>query len=202
MQKLPLDFYLRSDVLIIARELLGKSIFTKDPLTGQVTGGVIVETEAYAGIIDKASHAYNNRRTARTEVMFQQGGIAYVYLCYGMYYLINVVTNVTDIPHAILIRAIEPTDGIEIMLKRRKQTALSRQTAGGPGLVTLALGIDKMFQGCPFLSERLWIADKQQVIDDSLIIASPRVGVSYAQEDALLPYRFRIKDNKWTSSAK
>src|SRR3954469_4711741 len=115
MQKLPLSFYLRKDVVKISKELLGKVLVTN--WRGELTSGRIVETEAYEGEIDKASHAFKGR-TARTEVIFGEGGRAYVYLCYGIHQMFNIVTNRNDIPHAILIRAVEPIQGIDIMLKR------------------------------------------------------------------------------------
>jgi DNA-3-methyladenine glycosylase len=120
--KLALEFYSRKDVELIARQLLGKVLCSN--IEGDITCGMIVETEAYAGITDRASHAYGGRRTARTEIMYRPGGTAYVYLCYGIHHLFNVVTNVQDQPHAVLIRAIEPIEGIDVMLKRRKQTKL------------------------------------------------------------------------------
>src|SRR3982750_593315 len=120
--KIPKSFYLRHDVVSISKELLGKYLFTK--IEGTVTAGIITETEAYAGQIDKASHAYNNRRTARTEVMFSEGGVAYVYLCYGIHHLFNIVTNMADVPHAVLVRAVEPLEGIKYMLQRRGKKEL------------------------------------------------------------------------------
>src|SRR4029077_4625899 len=122
MPKLPRSFYLREDVLQITKESLGKFLVTK--ITCVITGGMITEAEAYAGEIDSASHAFKGRRTRRNEIMFAHGGAAYVYICDGIHHLFNVVTNQRDIPHAILIRGIEPTEGIEVMLKRRKMKAL------------------------------------------------------------------------------
>ena len=127
--KLERDFYIRENVVLVAKELLGKVLFTK--INGKITAGIISETEAYAGITDRASHAYNNRRTARTEIMFAEGGTAYVYLCYGMHHLFNVVTNKKDIPHAVLIRAIKPIDGIPTILKRRNRKKREAKKAQG-----------------------------------------------------------------------
>src|SRR5688572_30262214 len=115
MQKLQQSFYLRNDVVKIARELLGKVLVTN--WDNEYTSGRIVETEAYAGEVDRASHA-SKGRTARTSVIFEEGGIAYVYLCYGIHEMFNIVTNKAGVPHAILIRAVEPIDGIDIMLQR------------------------------------------------------------------------------------
>jgi DNA-3-methyladenine glycosylase len=109
---LPSEFYIRTDVVQVARDLLGKVLYTS--FNHEITAGIIIETEAYAGVTDKASHAYNNRRTARTEIMYRTGGTAYVYLCYGIHSLFNIVTSVEDNPHAVLIRGIEPLHGIEL----------------------------------------------------------------------------------------
>jgi DNA-3-methyladenine glycosylase len=188
--KLDKEFYLREDVVKISRELLGKVLFTK--INGVITAGIITETEAYAGATDKASHAYNNRRTKRTEIMFAEGGIAYVYLCYGIHHLFNVVTNFKDVPHAVLIRAVKPIIGIEKILKRRKQQKIQINTAGGPGTVSQALGIHSSHTGLSLLEETIWIEDHQIEISKKDIITGPRVGVDYAEEDASLPYRFRV----------
>ncbi|HUQ66311.1 MAG TPA: DNA-3-methyladenine glycosylase [Flavitalea sp.] len=192
IKKLPLSFYLRPDVAEIARDLLGKIIVTK--FGGINTIGRITETEAYNGIHDKASHAYGGRRTNRTEIMYARGGVAYVYLCYGIHYLFNVVTNVADIPHAVLIRAIDPVKGKDEMLTRlnkiRKEGIIK-----GPGNASRALGITLAHTGDSLTRKDFYIADDGYIINPSKIIAGPRIGVAYALEDALLPYRF-IYDNK------
>lgn len=198
MSKLPLGFYQREDVLLLSKELLGKYLFTN--MDNVLTGGIIVETEAYAGPIDRASHAYGNRRTERTEVMFQAGGVSYVYLCYGIHRLFNVITNVAGIPHAVLIRAIQPVSGIEKMLERRNKHRLDRDVAGGPGSLTKALGITTDHNGISLEGTTIWIEDHGGSCPE--IIASPRVGVDYAGEDAKLPWRFRLANNEWTSKAK
>ena len=118
MSVLPFEFYQRSNPVLIAKELLGKSLVTQ--INGIQTSGIIVETEAYKAPQDKASHAYGMRRTARTKTMFEPGGRAYVYLCYGIHHLFNVVSGPLNMPHAILIRAVEPQSGTEKMLLRRK----------------------------------------------------------------------------------
>lgn len=182
-KKLSADFYLNPDVVDIARQLLGKVIIKKD---GQTTRYArIVETEAYAGAEDRASHAFGNKRTVRTETMFAKGGIAYVYLCYGMHHLLNVVTNQKDIPHAVLIRAIEPLFDSSIPSTKNK-----RRTGSGPALVTKYLGIDIKHNRISFLSADLFIADDQFIPEH--ISASPRIGVDYAGEAAQWPYRFFI----------
>lgn len=190
MMKLPAKFYQRDDVLAISRELLGKYLMTC--FDGNLTGGIIIETEAYRGPEDRASHAYGNRRTKRNEVMFHQGGIIYVYLCYGIHSLLNIVTCGEDTPHAVLIRAIKPTDGIAIMQQRRRHRRLSL-LAAGPGTLTQALGITLQHNGLSLQSQQIWIEDRGMQIDPTQIAASPRVGIDYAGEDARLPWRFRIK---------
>jgi DNA-3-methyladenine glycosylase len=188
MRLLPSSFYLRDDVVQIAQDLLGKALFSH--IDGQTTGGIILETEAYRGPEDKASHAYNNRRTARTQTLFQKGGIAYIYTCYGIHQLLNVVTNKENIPHAVLIRALFPTHGIETIVKRRKKTADDPTLAKGPGSVAQALGVTKQHNGCAFDRHPLWIEETSLSIPKNLIKASPRIGIAYAKEHALLPWRF------------
>jgi DNA-3-methyladenine glycosylase len=182
-KKLTADFYLNSDVVELARLLLGKVIVKKD--NQKTLYGRIVETEAYAGADDRASHAFGNKRTARTETMFAKGGIAYVYLCYGMHHLLNVVTNQKDIPHAVLIRAIEPLFDASIGPNKSK-----RKTGSGPALVTKYLSIHKTHNKKSFLSSELFIADDDFIPEH--ISASPRIGVDYAGDAALWPYRFFI----------
>ncbi len=192
MTVLPSSFYIRDDVVQIARDLLGKWLFTQ--LDGQpITGGIIVETEAYAGEKDRASHAYNMRRTKRTEVMFHEGGISYVYLCYGMHYLLNIVTNKKETPHAVLIRAILPSVGVETMLQRRRKTRLDNRLTSGPGSTAQALGITHKHNGLSLASSQLWIEDREIILSGQEILAGPRIGIEYAQEDALLPWRFLLK---------
>lgn len=183
--RLPLSFYLRDDVVQIARDLLGKRVCTH--VNGITTGGIIIETESYRGAEDRASHAYGNRRTPRTEVMFQKGGVAYVYLCYGIHHLLNVVTNKEGIPHAVLIRALFPTHGIEQMMKRRSG---KEPLANGPGTLTQALGITKEWNGRCFNSSSIWIEESDILVAEEEIKSSKRIGVDYAGEDALLPWRF------------
>jgi DNA-3-methyladenine glycosylase len=187
--KLKKSCYLSDDVVAISKALLGKFLCTNIGGKG-ITSGMITETEAYAGINDKASHAYGDRRTERTEVMYMDGGTAYVYLCYGMHSLFNVVTNKKNIPHAILIRAIEPADGIDLMLKRSEKKVLDKKSGIGPGKVTKLLGIHYSHTGLSLFGSEIWIEDRGVRISDSKIIAGPRVGVDYAGEDAKLKYRF------------
>ena len=184
------SFYIRKDVVKIARDLIGKVLITN--FDGQLTSGIILETEAYNGIIDKASHAFNNRRTTRTEIMFHKGATAYIYLCYGIHSLFNVVTNIENIPHAILVRAIQPLDGISIMEKRRNLSSTRKNFSAGPGTVSSCLGIHFSNSGLSLLDDKIWIEERNIKIKPSEIKITPRIGVDYAGEHALLPYRFFI----------
>ncbi len=190
---LPLAYYQHKDVLFLSQDLLGKFLVTE--INGKRTSGKIVETEAYRAPEDKASHAYNYRRTRRNEVMYHSGGVCYVYRCYGIHALFNVVTNDAEVPHAILIRAIEPVEGVDIMLERRKKSKIDKTLTAGPGTLSQALGIDTIHNGQPLVNSTIWIEDRGLFVQSDEIIASPRVGVDYAKEDALLPWRFRIKNN-------
>lgn len=198
--KLPLSFYRQDNVIQIAKNLLGKMLYTN--INNVVTAGVIVETECYQANNDKASHSYNRKITKRTKSMYEAGGITYVYLCYGMYHLLNIVTNKENIPDAVLLRAIEPTHGIEHMLKRRKTDKLTPKITAGPGMLSGALGIDSNSNNLKLNGSTVWIEDANIKIEECNIIKSPRVGIAFAKEDAILPWRFRIKNNKWTSKAK
>jgi DNA-3-methyladenine glycosylase len=195
MPKLSADFYQRDDVLIISCELLGKVLCTN--FHGKLTSGIIIETEAYAGVTDKASHAYGGRRTKRTETIYASGGTAYVYLCYGIHHLFNIVTNNENIPHAVLIRAIQPLDGIDIMLQRRNKKKVDRSLTAGPGSLTRALSITIKDSGTLLMDNLIWLEDQNIQIKNQDILASPRVGVQYAGKDANNPWRFRIKGNPW-----
>jgi DNA-3-methyladenine glycosylase len=191
MKKLPTEYCLNPDVVFLARDLLGKALMTN--IDGQgITGGIIVETEAYAGEIDRASHAYGGRRTPRTETMYLQGGVAYVYLCYGMHHLFNVVTNIEGIPHAILIRGIKPIIGQEIMAMRTGKTPEKLQIINGPGKLTKALGITTRHDKTVLTDNKIWIEEYSGHYNENQVITGPRIGVDYAGEDALWPYRFRL----------
>ena len=202
MKKLGIDFYQRTNVLQIAKELLGKILVTKwNGPDGyrEETSGRIVEVEAYNGAIDKASHASGGRRTNRNEIMYAEGGVAYVYLCYGIHHLFNVVTNKKDIPHAILIRALEPIRGIDVMLERTRKKQFDNSLTRGPGNVSKALGIFTKHTGESLLSKTLFIAEDDFNWSKKDLGTSPRIGVDYAGEDAKLPYRFFIKGNPFVS---
>lgn len=178
-------------------QLLGKQLFTN--IHGELTGGVIVETEAYNGITDKASHAYRGRLTNRTKTMYEAGGVSYVYLCYGIHYLFNIVTGPKDVPHAVLIRGIEPIVGLDIMLQRRNMSTIKPNISAGPGVLCKALGINKRLNGSELIGNEIWIEEKEIQIEPYQIVSSERIGVAYAQEDALLPWRYYIKGNKFVS---
>jgi DNA-3-methyladenine glycosylase len=191
MKKLSPEYYLNPDVVFLARDLLGKALMTN--IDGQgITGGFIVETEAYAGVIDRASHAFGGRRTRRTETMYLQGGVAYVYLCYGMHHLFNVVTNIEGIPHAILIRGIKPIIGQEIMALRTGKQPENLQILNGPGKLTKALGITTRHDKTLLADNTIWIEEYSGHYNENQVITGPRIGVDYAGEDALWPYRFRL----------
>jgi len=181
------NYYLHPDVVFLANDLIGKYLFTK--IEGQLCGGIITETEAYKGIEDRACHAFGGRRTKRNEMMYAEGGVAYIYLCYGMYPLLNVVTNQKDTPDAVLIRSIYATHGEELMLKRSGKLQMNRQVTNGPGKVTKVLGITLSDNGESLQNKKIWIEDRGLELSENIIVA-PRIGVDYAGEDSLLPYRF------------
>ena len=187
---LPKNYYLNCDVVFLAKDLIGKYLFTK--IEGQLCGGIITETEAYKGIEDRACHAFEGRRTPRNEMMYAEGGVAYVYLCYGIHPLLNVVANQKDTPDAILIRAIHATHGEELMLKRTGKPQMKPQVTEGPGKVTKALGITLSHNGEPLQNNRIWIENRGFELSKTEIMNTPRIGVEYAGTDALLPYRFKI----------
>ncbi len=176
----PAEHFQTEDTLAIARFLLGKQITTY--VDGLATGGLITETEAYLGVTDRASHSYGGRRTPRTEIMYRKGGIAYIYFCYGMHHLLNLVTGPEGMPHAVLIRALHPTIGLETMQQRRKGR---KPLASGPGMVCQALGLTLKQNGQPLHIEDTGVRPTE-------ILASPRIGVDYAGPDALLPFRYRL----------
>jgi DNA-3-methyladenine glycosylase len=187
MTKLPRSFYDRNDVVTVARELLGKKLVTR--IDGADTAGIITESEAYAGVGDRASHAYGGKRTPRNAVMYGPPGFAYVYLCYGIHHLFNVVTNAVGLPHAVLVRAIHPVSGLDAMRERRHQEAL---TTGGPGTLTQALGIRTLHNGADLTDDIISIEEVGITVPKRSIVIGPRIGVDYAQADALLPYRFHF----------
>ncbi len=200
MRKLAFDFYNRNEVVQIAKDLIGKLIITK--LDGRLTSGRIVETEAYVAITDKASHSFGGRRTQRNEHMYAAAATSYVYICYGMHHLFNVVTNKKDVPDAVLVRAVEPLQGIDVMLERTGKKKLDNTLTKGPGNVSRALGINKIHSGITLTGNTIFLADdnwKPEYAD--AIAASKRIGIDSAGADALLPYRFYVKGNKYVSGS-
>ncbi len=195
--KLPSSYYHSADVVTLSRDLIGKYLFTS--IDGILTGGYIVETEAYNGAIDRASHAYGNRLTPRTKTMFMQGGVAYVYLCYGIHEMFNIVVAEEGTPHAILVRAVHPTEGLETMQSRRNMPVLKPTITMGPGSVAKALGISRAINAFDLTGDTIWIEDRGLSFPDEEVAVVPRVGVDYAGEDALLPYRFYLKGNQYVS---
>lgn len=191
------EYFQHPDTIGIARFLLGKVIHTH--FDGNHVTGIITETEAYLGVDDRASHAYGNRRTRRTETMYRNGGVAYVYLCYGIHHLFNVVTSVEGDPQAVLLRAIQPLVGIDHMLARRGKDKVQKNWVKGPGAATQALGITIHANGLALDANaliQLW--DHGITVPEQAIHSSTRIGVGYAGEDAHLPLRFFIKDHPVT----
>jgi DNA-3-methyladenine glycosylase len=198
MKKVPISFYKRKDVITIARELLGKIVVTT--IDGKSTSGRIVETEAYIAFTDKASHSFNGRRTPKNEHMYAPAGTSYIYICYGMHQMLNFVTNEKDIPDAVLIRAVEPLEGIDIMLQRTGKPVADYTLTKGPGNVGKALGLNKLHSGLSLMGDPIGVyEDKDSTVKEDHIGVSKRIGVEPAGEDGLLPYRFYIKGNKYVS---
>ena len=196
LTKLPREFYTRPNVLTVARELLGK-LLVVPARGGRRVAGIIVEAEAYRGPQDRAAHSFGGRRTKRTEPMYGIGGTAYVFFVYGMYNQFNVVTNVADTPHAVLIRALQPVEGIQLMRKRRRQQP-DHNLTNGPGKLCIALDIDRRLDGADLLGNRVWLEEGERIAR-SRIMSGPRIGIDYAEEWVDKPWRFWIKDNPFVS---
>ncbi|MDT5294476.1 MAG: DNA-3-methyladenine glycosylase [Acidobacteriota bacterium] len=195
--KLTRDFYTRTDTLRVARELLGKRLVVPAP-SGERVSGRIVEVEAYLGAEDRAAHSYGWRRTPRTETMYRVGGTVYVFFVYGMHHQFNVVTGPEGLPTALLVRAVEPEEGVELM-RRRRPARSDRELTSGPGKLCKALGIDRTFDGEDLTGSRVWIEEAGAKVTPKQIAAGARIGVAYAGEDALKPWRFRLKENPYVS---
>jgi DNA-3-methyladenine glycosylase len=193
--KLEAFYYQENNVQRIAKKLLGKVLITR--INNSLTSGIIVETEAYS-YKEKGCHAYNNLRTNRTEVMFRAGGVAYVYLCYGIHHLFNIVTNKEEKAEAVLIRALEPLEGQNTMKERMKYSSINKITSG-PGKLTKSLGIDRTLNGKSLTNGNIWLEDRGIIIAKNQIISTKRVGIDYAEEDVDLCWRFYIKNNTWIS---
>jgi len=190
--KIEREFYLRENTIKIARELLGKLLVVPNE-RGERVSGMIVEVEAYTGVTDKAAHSYGGRRTQRTETMYAAGGTVYIFFIYGMYYQFNIVTGPQDHPHAILIRALEPVEGIEIMRERRGEMKDSNLSSG-PGKLCIAMGIDRRSNGEDLLASKIWFEDYKKIKPKNIAVGT-RIGIDYAEEDAEKPWRFWVRDN-------
>lgn len=194
--KLSESFYQRDNVVKIAQELIGKGLFTR--INGDLTAGIIVETEAYSWK-ERGCHAFGAKKTARNAIMFEKGGHSYVYLCYGMHNLFNVVTNNTNVADAVLIRALEPIVGVDLMRVRRGKLSNEFHLTSGPGKLTRALGIDRKWNGKFLAGNDIWLEDLGKKISPTKIGKSPRIGIDYAGDDAFLPWRFTLKGSPWLS---
>ncbi len=198
---LPRAFYQNPDVLALARELLGKHVCTN--LDGELTTGRIVETEAYCHVGDPSITLHLQRKARQAQALYRPGGHAYLYRVYRVHTLLNITTHDAEHPDAVLIRAVEPLEGVEVMLRRRGLAAIARNLTAGPGLLTQALGLTPELNGEPLTGPRLWLEDAGEIVEDEQIIASSRVGLDYAGREAVaLPWRFRVRDSKWTSPAR
>ncbi|HLA94858.1 MAG TPA: DNA-3-methyladenine glycosylase [Pyrinomonadaceae bacterium] len=197
MKKLSRKFYLGEDTIQIARDLLGKILVVPDR-NGRRISGVIVETEAYCGVTDRAAHSYGGRRTPRNEATYLKGGHAYVFFIYGMYFQLNVVTGPADHPYVVLIRAVEPVEGIEIMRTRRGPMK-DKNLTSGPGKLCIAFGIDRSVNGADLLGDKIWLEESRSVFSNDEIATGKRIGIDYAAEDAEKPWRVWVKGNEFVS---
>lgn len=205
MKKVPREFYTRIDTLQIAQDLLGKLLVVPSAY-GERVSGMIVETEAYLGGQDKAAHSYNNRRTNRNEITYAEGGKVYVFFVYGMYFQLNFVTNARGEPHVVLIRAVEPVEGVEIMRERRLQKKPdakmpNKNLASGPGKLCIAFAIDRNLNGADLLDDKIWLEDFRTFSKDE-ISSGKRIGIDYAEEFVEKPWRFWVKDNIFVSKGR
>lgn len=191
--KLPITYYQNEDVVFLAKDLLGKTLITN--INGIKTGGIIGETEAYSEI-EKGCHAFNKRKTERTKIMFEAGGLSYVYFCYGMHHLFNIVTGKKDFAQAVLIRAIQPTIGIDEILKRRNKIKIDKNLCNGPGKVCQALGIRKAHYGLSLTGNDIYVQTTKLESAELQIISTTRIGIDYAAEDRYLPWRFLLVNKK------
>jgi DNA-3-methyladenine glycosylase len=198
-KKLPRKFYLGDDTILLAREMLGKLLVVPDEQGNRVSG-MIVETEAYLGVEDKAAHSYGGRRTARNEVTYGPGGHAYVFFVYGMYYQLNFVTGPAEHPHVVLIRAVEPVDGIET-IRARRGPMKDKNLTSGPGKLCIAFGIDRSLNGADLTGDRIWLEDHRSFADKQISIGK-RIGIDYAADHAEMPWRFWLKDNIYISKGR
>lgn len=197
MSKLPPGYYIENDVVSIAKDLIGKYLFVHTE--NVTTGGIIVETEAYRGPEDLGSHAYNNRRTQRNDIMYYAGGVVYMYICYGIHDMLNIVTGPANTAHAVLIRAIEPTEGIEVMRQRRKVLHEDTRLCRGPGALAKALALKKVHNGISLQENEIWIEDRGPVFAEEAVIAGARIGLNISEPYKSIPWRFYVKGNAHVS---
>jgi len=195
--KLSTEFYQREDVVLIAEELLGKYLYTR--INGELAAGIIVETEAYRGPEDLGSHAYNHRRTPRNEIMYAAGGVVYMYICYGIHDMLNIVTGHEGSSHAVLIRALEPVEGIELMRERRKILTDDRKLCKGPGALAKAMGLNKSHNAISLQGDTVWIEDKGFNPDPDKMVATSRIGLNISEPYKSIPWRFYIANNSFIS---
>ncbi len=191
LKKIERDLYLQENVVSVARQLIGKVLYSM--IDGELTAGIITETEAYAGEKDRASHAFGGKRTSRNAPMYGIGGYSYVYLCYGIHHLFNIVTNMPGIPHAVLVRGIHPIVGLDVMAERRSP---AKPTTAGPGTLTQAMGIRTIHTALDLCGDLIWLEDHGIKVKDEDVTVGPRIGVDYAGADALLPYRFLVRPSQ------
>lgn len=202
--KLKRSFYSR-DTITVAKELLGKILVYN--ANGNILKGKIVETEAYLGVEDKAAHAYGGKRTKRMETMYGLPGTAYIYLIYGMYYCFNIITVKEGVPQGVLIRGIEPLQGIDQMVENRFKKPIKNLTdrqkkniSDGPGKLSMAFGIDKTFNGIDLCGQKMYL---EYGMDEKIkVIETTRIGIDYAEEAKHFPYRYYIEGNPWVSKLK
>ncbi len=195
--KLPPEFYRQEDVVLVARQLLGKHVYSL--IDGQLTGGIIVETEAYKGPEDRGSHAYNGKRTPRNEMMYAAGGLAYMYICYGIHDMLNIVTGLAGTSHAALIRAIEPIEGVDVMRTRRHLFNRDIRLCQGPGALAKAMGLTKIHNGIDLQDNVIWLEDHGLMYTDDRIVSSARVGMNFDGPFKTIPWRFYVKGNPFVS---
>jgi DNA-3-methyladenine glycosylase len=190
--------YQVAELFSFSRRLLGCKL--NSMVEGKLTSGIIVETEAYNGVHDAACHAHLGRHTKRTEVMYDLGGRAYVYPCYGIHALFNIVLGPVGQADVILIRALEPMDGIDVMTERRGKEIQKGRLCKGPGALTKALGIKTSHNKISVNSNLLWI-EKGTTVEPSQILIGPRIGIGVGK-DEMLPYRYWVKDSKYVSAGR
>lgn len=195
--RLPVEFYRQGDVVSIARHLLGKHVYTF--IDRKLTGGIIVETEAYRGPDDRGSHAYENKKTPRNEIMYKAGGLAYMYICYGIHDMLNIVTGAEGLSHAALIRAIEPLEGLDMMRLRRGLFGKDFRLCQGPGSLAKAMGLNKQHNGTDLQGNLLWLTDEGVTYTDEQVVAAPRVGMNFEGPYKTIPWRFYVKGNPYVS---